>query len=76
MVQEHRETRLRAKNGEGDLVVMDIDSSTRREALLQPREDLLASEQERMNAIKGYSIEEITAAMRQAAREVLDAKRG
>ena len=64
------------KNGEGDLVVMDIDSFTRREAMLKLREDLLVSEQERMNGAKGYTIEEAAAAMRQAAQEVLDARQG
>ena len=36
------------KNGEGDLVVMDIEAFTRREKMLQLREELLAVEEERL----------------------------
>lgn len=34
------------KNGEGDLVLMDIEAFTRREKMLQLREELLAVEEE------------------------------
>ena len=37
------------KNGEGDLVVMDIESFSRREQLLRLREELLAVEEDRMH---------------------------
>ncbi|MBS3988484.1 MAG: type II toxin-antitoxin system Phd/YefM family antitoxin, partial [Dethiobacter sp.] len=36
------------KNGEGDLVVMDIDTFVRREKLLKLREELLAVEEDRL----------------------------
>ena len=36
------------KNGEGDLVVMDIGTFTRREKMLKLREELLAVEEDRM----------------------------
>lgn len=36
------------KNGEGDLVVMDIESFTRREKMLKLREQLLAVEADRL----------------------------
>jgi hypothetical protein len=36
------------KNGEGDLVVMDIDSFVRREKMLKLREELLAVEEDRI----------------------------
>ena len=36
------------KNGEGDLVVMDIVSFTRREKMLQLREELIAVEEDRL----------------------------
>lgn len=47
------------KNGEGDLVVMDIESFTRREKMLQLREDLLAVEEDRAMGRKDYSIDEL-----------------
>ena len=47
------------KNGEGDLVVMDIESFSRREKMLKLREELLAVEEERIRGAKYYSIDEI-----------------
>ena len=47
------------KNGEGDLVVMDIESFSRREKMLKLREELLAVEEERIRGTKYYSIDEI-----------------
>ena len=57
------------KNGEGDLVVMDIDTYNRREQMLKLREELLAVEEDRLHRAPGYSIEEVTAMMRAAIRE-------
>ena len=57
------------KNGEGDLVVMDIESFTRREKMLALREALLAVEEDRLHGEAGYSIREVTAMMRDAIRE-------
>lgn len=57
------------KNGEGDLVVMDIESFTRREKMLALREELLAVEEDRLHGDAGYSIREVTAMMRNAVRE-------
>ena len=42
-----REPVYLTKNGEGDLVVMDIESFTRREKMLKLREELLRVEEER-----------------------------
>lgn len=47
------------KNGEGDLVVMDIKSFTRREKMLQLRENLLAVEEDRTADRMGCSIDEL-----------------
>lgn len=47
------------KNGEGDLVVMDIESFTRRERMLQLRENLLAVEEDRAMGRRGCSIDEL-----------------
>jgi len=47
------------KNGEGDLVVMDIESFSRREKMLKLREELLAVEEERLRGARYYSVDEI-----------------
>jgi prevent-host-death family protein len=47
------------KNGEGDLVVMDIESFNRREKMLKLRETLLTVEEERLAGIKEYTIDEL-----------------
>ena len=58
------------KNGEGDLVVMDIETYNRREKMLKLREELLAVEEDRMRGSKGYSVDEVAAMMRNAIKEV------
>lgn len=60
------------KNGEGDLVVMDIETYNRREKMLKLREELLAVEEDRIHGSKGYSTDEVAAMMRSAIREVAD----
>ena len=57
------------KNGEGDLVVMDIGTFNRREKMLKLREELLAVEEDRLRGSKGYSVEDVAAMMRGAIRE-------
>lgn len=57
------------KNGEGDLVVMDIETYNRREKMLRLREELLAVEEDRLNGNKGYSIGETVELMRAAIAE-------
>lgn len=47
------------KNGEGDLVVMDIDSFTRREKMLSLREQLLSVEEDRAAGRTGCTLEEL-----------------
>lgn len=59
------------KNGEGDLVVMDIETYTRREKMLQLREELLAVEEARLHGKKGYSIEEVVKMMDQVIQETV-----
>lgn len=60
------------KNGEGDLVVMDIETYNRREKMLKLREELLAVEEDRMRGSKGYSVDEVAAMMRSAIKEAAD----
>ena len=57
------------KNGEGDLVVMDIETYNRREKMLKLREEFLAVEEDRMRGSKGYSVDEVAAMMRSAIKE-------
>jgi PHD/YefM family antitoxin component YafN of YafNO toxin-antitoxin module len=47
------------KNGEGDLVVMDIATFSRRESMLKLREQLVAVEEDRLTGKKGYTIGEL-----------------
>ncbi len=47
------------KNGEGDLVVMDIEAFTKREKMLSLREKLLSVEENRHAGAKGYSVDEV-----------------
>lgn len=47
------------KNGEGDLVVMDIESFNRREKMLKLRETLLTVETERLAGNKEYTVDEL-----------------
>lgn len=47
------------KNGEGDLVVMDMETYGRREKMLKLREDLLAVEEDRLAGRAGCSLEEL-----------------
>lgn len=47
------------KNGEGDLVVMDMVSFSKREKMLKLREELVAIEEERLAGVQDFNIEEI-----------------
>ena len=62
------------KNGEGDLVVMDITSFAKRESMLQLRENLIAVEEDRLSGKIGYSVDDVTVMMKKAVQEVLDGK--
>jgi len=57
------------KNGEGDLVVMDINAFTRREAMLRLREVLIAAEEDRLAGRKAYSIDEMSRLMQETIGE-------
>lgn len=49
------------KNGEGDLVVMDIDSFHRREKMIHLREELLSVEEDRLAGRSGCSLDDLDA---------------
>ena len=61
------------KNGEGDLVVMDIETFTRREKMLKLREELLQVEEDRLHGAKDYTLDEVAAMMREAIDEACHA---
>ena len=56
------------KNGEGDLVVMDIEAFSRREKMLKLREELLTVEEERLRGNVGYRVDEVAEMMQKAIR--------
>ena len=47
------------KNGEGDLVVMDIETYNRRERMLKLREELLAVEEDKLAGRTGCTLQEL-----------------
>ena len=60
------------KNGEGDLVVMDIKSFSKRESMLKLREMLIEAEEGRVRGDKGYTIDEMSDLMEKAVKEVFN----
>lgn len=60
------------KNGEGDMVVMDINAFARRESMLKLREQLVEAEESRIRGEKTYSIEEVSEMMKASIREAID----
>ncbi|HCX78668.1 MAG: type II toxin-antitoxin system Phd/YefM family antitoxin [Eubacteriales bacterium] len=58
------------KNGEGDLVVMDLDTFTRREKMLKLREELLAVEEDRMAGRTGVTPDELDSYLESIIDEV------
>lgn len=63
------------KNGEGDLVVMDIATFSQRESMLRLREQLVAVEEDRLTGKKGYSIGEVDEVMKKAIKDAVDERR-
>jgi prevent-host-death family protein len=62
------------KNGEGDLVVMDVESFGRREKMLKLREDLLAVEEDRIAGRIGCSPDELESYLDGIINEVANGK--
>ena len=69
MCRRTREPVYLTKNGEGDLVVMDIESFSRREKMLKLREELLAVEEDRLNGRVGCTLEELDAYLEEIIKE-------
>ncbi len=64
------------KNGEGDLVVMDIATYSQRESMLKLREQLVAAEEDRLANKKGFSIDQLDERLKKAISEIADEQRG
>ena len=61
-VLTHAKWPIRAveRNGEGDLVVMDIEAFTRREKMLALREELLRVEADRIAGVRDITLDELS----------------
>ena len=73
LCRSSREPVCLTKNGDGDLVVMDIETFTRREKMLKLREELLQVEEDRLHGAKDYTLDEVAAMMREAIDEACHA---
>ena len=58
LAKETKEPVYITKNGEGDLVLMDIDAFEKREQVLELRAKVLQAEQERLDGANTLSISE------------------
>lgn len=58
------------QNGEGDLVVRDIETYNRQEKMLKLREELLAIEEDRMVGRMGCTLDELDAYLDDVITEV------
>lgn len=58
------------KNGEGDLVVMDIETYNRREKMLKLREELLSVEEDRIAGRNGCTLDELDVYLGNVIEEV------
>lgn len=59
LCRETQEPIFLTKNGEGDLVVMDIETYEKREKMLRLREELLAVEEDRIAGRTGCTLDEL-----------------
>ena len=69
-VQKDRGAVFLTKNGEGDLVVMDLETYNRREKMLKLREELLAVEEDRIAGRTGCTLDELDAYLDEVIAEV------
>lgn len=69
-MQKNCRTGFPHKNGEGDLVVMDIETYDRREKMLNLREELLAVEEDRIAGRNGCTLDELDAFLDEIIAEV------
>lgn len=65
LAKETKEPIYITKNGEGDLVIMDIDAFEQREQALRLREKVLQAEEERIHGAPTLSISEARGLLRE-----------
>ena len=70
LAKETNEPIYIAKNGDGDLVVMNIEAFEKREQMLKLRERVLKAEQERIEGQPTMSVAEARRRLRERANEV------
>ena len=70
MCRKTAEPIVLTKNGEGDLVVMDIETYNRREKMLKLREELLAVAEDRIAGRNGCTLDELDAYLDDVIAEV------
>ena len=64
LCKKNKEPVFLTKNGELDLVVMDLETYNRREKQLKLKEELLAVEKDKLNGSVGYSVTEVAQKMK------------
>ena len=69
MAKKTQEPIYITRNGEGDMVVMNIDAFERREQIIKLRENVMKAEQQRLDGAATLSVEEA----RKKLRERIDA---
>lgn len=70
LAKETKEPIYITKNGEGDLVLMDIDAFEKREQILRLRAKILQAEQERISGGETLSVSEVRKRLRDRINEV------
>lgn len=70
LAKQSKEPIYITKNGEGDLVLMSIDTYEKREQMLELREKILQAEQERLNGAQTLSVSEARKKLKERVNEV------
>ena len=70
LAKETKEPIYITKNGEGDLVIMSIDTYEKREQILKLRAKILQAEQERINGAETISVAKARKRLRKRVDEV------
>ncbi|WP_303971770.1 type II toxin-antitoxin system Phd/YefM family antitoxin [Faecalicoccus pleomorphus] len=71
LCRQTKEPVFLTKNGEGDLVVMDLETYEQREKMLKLREELVSVEEERLLGNTGYSVDQVSKMMDEVIEEVV-----
>ena len=71
LCRQTKEPVFLTKNGEGDLVVMDLETYEQREKMLKLREELVSVEEKRLLGNTGYSVDQVSKMMNEVIEEVV-----